>query len=41
MSYDELSQITGLPAGTIKSSLFRARKTLKENLLSKYQKEAL
>jgi len=41
MSYDELSQITGLPEGTIKSSLFRARKTLKENLLSKYQKEAL
>jgi RNA polymerase sigma factor (sigma-70 family) len=41
MNYDELSQITGLPAGTIKSSLFRARKTLKENLLSKYQKEAL
>ncbi len=41
MSYDELSQITGLPEGTIKSTLFRARKTLKENLLSKYQKEAL
>jgi RNA polymerase sigma factor (sigma-70 family) len=41
MSYDELSQITGLPSGTVKSSLFRARKMLKENLLSKYQKEAL
>ncbi len=41
MSYSELSQITGLPEGTVKSSLFRARKMLKENLLSKYQKEAL
>jgi RNA polymerase sigma factor (sigma-70 family) len=41
MTYAELSQITGLPEGTVKSSLFRARKMLKENLLSKYQKEAL
>ena len=41
MSYEELSQITGLPEGTVKSSLFRARKMLKEKLLSKYQKEAL
>ena len=41
MSYVELSQITGMPEGTVKSSLFRARKMLKENLLSKYQKEAL
>jgi RNA polymerase sigma-70 factor (ECF subfamily) len=41
MSYEELMQITGLPEGTIKSSLFRARKMLKENLLSKYKKEAL
>ena len=41
MTYEELSQITGLPEGTVKSSLFRARKMLKENLLSKYQKEAL
>lgn len=41
MSYSELSQITGLPEGTVKSSLFRARKMLKENLMSKYQKETL
>jgi RNA polymerase sigma factor (sigma-70 family) len=41
MTYEELSQITGLPEGTVKSSLFRARKMLKEKLLSKYQKEAL
>ena len=41
MSYDELAQITGLPEGTVKSSLYRARKMLKENLMLKYQKEAL
>ncbi|MDP4213822.1 MAG: sigma-70 family RNA polymerase sigma factor [Bacteroidota bacterium] len=41
MSYEELSQITGLPDGTVKSYLFRARRLLKENLLSKYKKEAL
>lgn len=41
MSYEELSQITGLPDGTVKSYLFRARKMLKENLMSKYKKEAL
>jgi RNA polymerase sigma factor (sigma-70 family) len=41
MNYADLSLITGLPEGTVKSSLFRARKMLKENLLSKYQKEAL
>src|SRR5580704_1632225 len=32
VSYAELSQITGMPEGTVKSSLFRARKMLKENL---------
>jgi RNA polymerase sigma-70 factor (ECF subfamily) len=41
MSYEELGQVTGMPLGTIKSHLFRARKMLKENLLSKYKKEAL
>jgi RNA polymerase sigma-70 factor (ECF subfamily) len=41
VSYEELSQITGLPVGTVKSYLFRARKMLKENLLSKYKKEML
>lgn len=40
-SYEEMAQITGLPVGTVKSYLFRARKKLKENLLSKYKKEAL
>jgi RNA polymerase sigma factor (sigma-70 family) len=41
LSYLELAQISGLPEGTVKSYLFRARKILKENLLSKYKKEAL
>lgn len=41
MSYEDLTQITGLPEGTVKSHLFRARKMLRENLLSKYKKEAL
>jgi RNA polymerase sigma factor (sigma-70 family) len=41
LTYDEMVQITGLNEGTLKSYLFRARKQLKENLLSKYKKEAL
>ncbi len=41
LSYEEITQITGLPEGTVKSYLFRARKTLKENLLAKYKKEEL
>ena len=38
LSYEEIAQITGLPDGTIKSYLFRARKTLKNNLLLNYKK---
>lgn len=30
LGYDEISEITGLPAGTVKSSLHRARKELAE-----------
>jgi RNA polymerase sigma factor (sigma-70 family) len=41
MSYSEMAVISGLPEGTVKSYLFRARKMLKENLLIKYKKEAL
>ena len=41
MSYAEITQITGLPEGTVKSYLFRARKTLKEQLALNYQKEDL
>ena len=41
LSYDEIGYITGLPEGTVKSYLFRARKVLKENLLVHYKKEDL
>jgi len=41
LSYEEIATITELPEGTVKSYLFRARKKLKENLLSKYEKEEL
>lgn len=41
LSYEEIGQITGLPAGTVKSYLFRARKALKNNLLLNYKKEDL
>ncbi len=41
MSYTEITQITGLPEGTVKSYLFRARKTLKETLVLNFQKEDL
>jgi RNA polymerase sigma factor (sigma-70 family) len=41
MSYDEIGQITGLPAGTVKSYLFRARKALKDRLLRHYKKDEL
>lgn len=41
LSYAEISQITELPEGTIKSYLFRARKTLRDNLLKNYKKEEL
>ncbi len=36
MKYNEISEITGLPEGTVKSYLFRARKQLKERLMRKY-----
>lgn len=39
MTYNEISDITGLPEGTVKSHLFRARKQLKDRLLAKYAKE--
>ena len=41
ISYVEMAEITSLPVGTVKSYLFRARKILKDSLLSKYKKEAL
>ncbi|HDL19462.1 MAG TPA: sigma-70 family RNA polymerase sigma factor [Bacteroidetes bacterium] len=39
MSYKEIGEIMNLPAGTVKSHLFRARKRLKERLLAKYKTE--
>ena len=41
LSYSEIGEITNLPEGTVKSYLFRARKTLRNNLLLTYKKEAL
>jgi RNA polymerase sigma factor (sigma-70 family) len=41
LSYEEIGAITGLPEGTIKNYLFRARKTLKINLLKTYKREEL
>ena len=41
MTYQEISEITGLKDGTVKSHLFRGRKLLKERLTEKYRKEDL
>jgi RNA polymerase sigma factor (sigma-70 family) len=41
MSYNEIGKITGMPEGTVKSYLFRARRLLKERLSAKYQPEDL
>jgi RNA polymerase sigma-70 factor (ECF subfamily) len=41
LSYQEIAGITGMPEGTIKSYLFRARKLLKDTTLSTYKKETL
>jgi len=41
MSYSEIGKIMNLPEGTVKSYLFRARRQLKDRLISKYRKEEL
>ena len=41
LSYEEIGEVTGLPTGTVKSYLFRARKELKNHLLLQYKKEDL
>lgn len=41
LPYKEIGEIMGLPQGSVKSYLFRARKLLKERLLSKYTQEEL
>ena len=39
LSYQEISEITGLAEGTVKSRLFRARVALKEYVQSRYDFE--
>jgi RNA polymerase sigma factor (sigma-70 family) len=41
MSYAEIAGVMKMPVGTIKSHLFRARKMLKDRLLSKFEREEL
>lgn len=41
LSYQEIAEITGLPEGTLKNYLFRARKTLKDYIILNYKKEDL
>ena len=41
MTYEEIGQVMGLPDGTVKSYLFRARKMLREQLLARYEIEDL
>lgn len=39
LSYEEIAEITGMPMGTVKNYLFRARKLLKDKLLEKYTEQ--
>jgi len=39
LSYEEIGEITGMPMGTVKNYLFRARKLLKDKLLEKYTEQ--
>lgn len=39
LNYEEISEITGIPMGTVKSHLYRARKLLKDKLLQKYEEQ--
>jgi len=41
MSYEEIAEITGMPIGTVKNYLFRARKGLKDNILLHHKQEEL
>jgi len=41
MTYDEIGEAMGLPGGTVKSYLFRARKQLRGRLASTYSREDL
>jgi RNA polymerase sigma-70 factor (ECF subfamily) len=35
MSYDEIAEVTGLPLGTVKNRIFRARETMRAELLAR------
>lgn len=35
MSYDEIAEVTGLPLGTVKNRLFRAREAMRDHLLER------
>ena len=41
MNYEEITEITGMPGGTVKSYLFRARTLLKEKILKLNAKEEI
>jgi RNA polymerase sigma factor (sigma-70 family) len=41
LGYEEIAGICNLPLGTVKSYMFRARKTLRERILQKYKMEEL
>jgi RNA polymerase sigma-70 factor (ECF subfamily) len=35
LSYDEIAEVTGLPLGTVKNRLFRAREVMREQFLER------
>jgi len=35
LSYDEIAEVTGLPLGTVKNRLFRAREAMRDHLLQR------
>lgn len=39
MAYEEIVEVTGLPMGTVKNYLYRARRMLKDRLAKKYRTE--
>jgi len=41
LNYLEIAEITGMPDGTVKNYLFRARKMLKEKILKQVRKEEI
>jgi RNA polymerase sigma-70 factor (ECF subfamily) len=35
LSYEEIAEVTGLPLGTVKNRLFRAREAMREQLMQR------